>query len=254
MPVVVLIGLFGMFRACEATPPGGSAWKMTFNDEFHGKTLNTDKWIAQDSGTGYYAAMRAANVELRNGVCRMVTKKEAYGGQEWTAARLDARTFTQKHGYFEVRMKVAAAAGMRSTLWLATDRDRPGMQHYFLDVARVWHPSTYDTRLGLMAGKSWDVAAEQFTAPDDVSRNFHVYGVEWNDKELIWYFDNREVRRLPHTACRYEAALHMITVVAGPKENLTDALHGATTELDYIRAYKKLARPPNWSQWQDGVQ
>jgi len=249
-----LLILPGAPRRAHADPPPASAWRMTFSDEFNRDVPDPDKWVRRAGATSRGLDRRPANVELQRGVCRLLTRKEKQPANKWTIAHLSTKHFRQKYGYFEARIKIAGAAGFCGIFWFATDYGKAGIDHFFLDIARIYPPRKCVTRLGNLNRGGWHVATEQWSAPSDLSEDFHLYAIEWNDKELIWYFDGREFRRSPHTRCRHEVAVHFITAVGGVSGEAAKALDGASMDVDYLRVYEKLDRPPAWSEWHNGVQ
>ena len=258
LTVVLLAGnlliLLGASGGADAAPPSHSSWQMTFSDEFNRGAMDLDKWAAVTGPTPHCASRRTENVEIRGGVCRLVTRKKTYLGKQWTEGHLFSRTFTQQYGYFEARMKITAAPGIDCNFWLTADRGQSAVEPFCLDVAKTRYPNTNLTRVGDLLSGQWYGKLDKWTAPHDLSKGYHLYAVEWNEKELIWYFDGREFRRLPNTSCHREVRVHLSTALTSWAGEVTDALDGARAEVDYVRVYRKLARPPNWSDWHDGIQ
>jgi beta-glucanase (GH16 family) len=76
-----------------------------------------------------------------------------------------------------------------------------------------------------------------------LSKEFHVYALEWNEKELIFFFDGQEIRRQPHDICHGPAPVWLSLAImrwAGP---VTDAIHGASMDVDYVRVWQREAPP-----------
>lgn len=72
----------------------------------------------------------------------------------------------------------------------------------------------------------------------DLSRDFHTYGFEWNEKELIYYFDGVELYRLPNEFCYTPSAIRLSTAVISWSGPMNDPnLDGSFMEVDYIRYY-----------------
>lgn len=71
----------------------------------------------------------------------------------------------------------------------------------------------------------------------DLSREFHVYGLLWNERELVYYFDGQEIRRQPHDICHGPAPVWLSLAImpwAGP---VTDAIDGTSMDVDYVRVW-----------------
>jgi len=264
LAAAILLVLNAGLRVCHADPPPSAAWELTFGDEFNGKTLDTDKWIADESSS-HYRNRRAENVELANGVCRLVTRRGKDGEKKWTTAHLLTRNFRQKFGYFEVRMKLPAMKGQYLVLWISTDYGNPRLAHFFVDIARIHNSKQGITRVGTVrvseaqrtlaiGHHQWQVAVQQWQPPQDPSKDYHLYAIQWNDKELIWYFDGRVFHRSPNPGCRHEAEIHLSNFVTGQMNPAADARDGASTEVDYVRVFKKLDKLPTNPDLLEGVQ
>jgi len=88
----------------------------------------------------------------------------------------------------------------------------------------------------------------------DLSKDYHLYGLYWTPNELVWYFDDREVRRLKHTLLRHPARVQLVTWVDGQGGKAAGDPKVPAMEVDYVRVYKQMGRTPDWSDWHDGVQ
>lgn len=76
-------------------------------------------------------------------------------------------------------------------------------------------------------------------APADLGHSFHVYGLEWNEKELIYYFDGREIRRIENEICHGPSPIWLSLAIirwAGP---VTDAIDGKSMDVDWVRVWQQ---------------
>ncbi|NQU43514.1 family 16 glycosylhydrolase [bacterium] len=86
-------------------------------------------------------------------------------------------------------------------------------------------------------GQHWASKQRWLAEGMDLSREFHVYGLEWTPTELIWYFDGQEIRRLSHEICHRETA---VLKWAG---DVTHALDGTSMDVDWVRVYEQVPAP-----------
>ena len=98
-----------------------------------------------------------------------------------------------------------------------------------------------DYRLEYHDGRQWrqladfDVAQGAF----NFAREFHVFGLDWTEQELVFYLDGKELRREPNVFCRSPAPIWLSLAIipwAGP---VTDAIDGTFMEVDYVRVYRR---------------
>jgi len=261
LAVAILLILHIAFRICRADPPSHSPWELTFNDEFNGQTLDKDKWIAADlwipagSTARYYSKPHGKNFEVKDGCCRLMFGNRKVYHRKTTTAHLLTKDFKQKFGYFEVRMKVAASAGHSHAFWLSTGLGSPEAIKKYCAIDIMWIDGSDKAFTEVTVVSSPDgqrrTDSHQWRPPEDLSENYHLYAFEWNDRELIWYFDGRPIRRLPNGGCRYEARVHLRTLITGPA---ADVLNGAGMEVDYVRVFRRLQEIPTDPTLLDGVQ
>ena len=98
-----------------------------------------------------------------------------------------------------------------------------------------------DYRLEYHDGRQWreladfDVAQGAF----NFAREFHVFGLDWTEQELVFYLDGKELRREPNVFCRSPAPIWLSLAIipwAGP---VTDAIDGTFMEVDYVRVFRR---------------
>jgi beta-glucanase (GH16 family) len=111
-----------------ASPPPGSgySWKIIFEDNFDGTSLNTSKWISQLPWTRDYkgdAYLRDENVTVSNGLLTITAKAETYSGHSFTSGAISTgySKFRYKYGYAEARMKMPNARGSWTNFWMLSD-------------------------------------------------------------------------------------------------------------------------------------
>lgn len=129
-------------------PPTDGAWEMTFEDTFEGTQIDKQKWqlpaddlTDSDENCGREQASiwdklsinTEKNAIVSNGHLRMRVTKSAGAGRTdspqkkrryCSTAVTSFNRFAQKYGYFEARMKLPSARGLRPAFWLMPDRGR----------------------------------------------------------------------------------------------------------------------------------
>lgn len=114
-----------------------------------------------------------------------------------------------------------------------------------------WHGIVGEFHFEYWDGENWQPIPGASSKPvppvvdpaHDLSREFHVYALEWNEKELIFFFDGQEIRRQPHDICHGPAPVWLSLAImrwAGP---VTDAIHGTSMDVDYVRVWQREAPP-----------
>lgn len=225
-------------------PPTRKGYTLTFHDEFDGDRLDTAVW---DTGKGkleehILSTRWPENCAVENGLLRLLTKKENRNGREWTTGTMWTKTFRQKYGYFEARMRITKAAAINNAFWLVTSRkgDKPGFE---IDITEAHHPREYTCNLHNWGATHWTKGFRKIVA-FDLSADFHIYALEWNEKELIWYLDGVEMRRLPNDICHDPAPILFSSAVTRWAGKITDAMDGTSQDVDWVRAWQCEKQPP----------
>ena len=76
------------------------------------------------------------------------------------------------------------------------------------------------------------------TYPDiDFSQEYHLFGVDWEEDEIIFYLDRKETRRVKNEFCHSAAPVRLSAAVLRSAKNHADAADGTFMEVDYVRVY-----------------
>ncbi len=104
-----------------------------------------------------------------------------------------------------------------------------------------WTGLVNDYKVQYHNGQKWvDMAV--FNANDgkvNFARDFHAYGLDWSEKELVFYFDGKEIRREKNEFCLSPAPVWLSLAIIPWSGHVTDAIDGTAMEVDYVRIYKR---------------
>lgn len=244
-------------RADEAPADPKAGMKLVWADEFDYPDSQLDEnWLAENGTPGHIVCSRwRENAVVKDGTLRLMNKKEKRGGKEWTSASICTKKRFQ-YGYFECRYRYAAATGTNNSFWLMTTAPVTGKnwyapldksQHFEIDVNEGHYPSKINTNIHNWTdkyevnGKTHHRTSHKSFVPDkslDLSKEFHVYGLLWTEKELVFYFDGKELRREPNRCCFIAAPIFLSEAIISWAGKVTDAIDGTFMEVDYVRVYQ----------------
>ena len=251
-PLVIFFLAVSCSTVTEPTPEGQinpenkKEWKLVWKDEFNYKSRERlfKVWESANGPTTHTLCSRwPENVEIGDGTLRLVNHKENRGGQEWTSGSVT--TFKDfQYGYYECRYRYAAATGTNNSFWIMS-RDTGTMPEkgkpYEIDINEGHYPSEYTTCIHLWVdGKSLSSNGSSEKYPDiDFSKEFHTFGVEWNEDEIIFYIDRKEYRRVGNEFCHSPAPIRLSEAILSWGGAVTDAIDGTFMEVDYVRVYSR---------------
>lgn len=111
----------------------------------------------------------------------------------------------------------------------------------------------HDYRLEVWDGSQWvEVAALEDNAEVKVNlaETFHVYALEWNEDELIYYFDGEPIRRLPNYCAHSPAPVWLSLAIMHGAGMVGPEIDGTHMEVDYVRIWqergKETVQSPDW--------
>lgn len=90
-----------------------------------------------------------------------------------------------------------------------------------------------------------EVVSKENTQNIDFSKEYHTFGLEWNEDFFAYYVDRKMVRKIENNWCYSPATIFVSGAVVLWAGEITDALDGATMEVDYVRIYKKKSDAEN---------
>ena len=220
--------IFEGYKTADAVTCPGSAYNLVFEDNFDSLALNTDRWqtsypwgrsLKNDKNeTGwekqYYTD---ENVSVKNGCLYLHTKVDPgyrspdVGVQNTFFNYTSGMVFSRQKfgkGKYEVRAKIPPIVGLWPAFWMF------GFCFQEIDVFEFTN-ETETSDAGSDAGHQIMTYHKQYSCslPDDgichkgltkdhqkdLSADFHIYSVEWNEYKIVWRLDgviSREVYRL----------------------------------------------------------
>ena len=223
-------------------------------DEFDGERLDELKWYPNCPGwLGREPAyFNPKNVRVAEGFLHLDAKKEtipklppAY--HTYTTAFVKARAKV-RYGYFEIRAQ-AMDSQASSAFWFYDTTPEIWSEIDVFEIGARPQPSLYymNTHVfhTLAENVHWD-KSRIWRAPYNLSKEFHVYGLEWDPEVLRFYIDGAVVREEQNTHWHQPLALCFDSETFAewfglPKD---DALP-ATYSIDYVRAWKRQDGPPD---------
>lgn len=216
-----------------------SGWTLMFNDEFNGNTLDTSKWnynwpwgnIADHSDE----VLRSQNISVGNGVLSIKANKE---GSTWYSGMIQTNNkFSQKNGYWEAKIKAAPGNGFLTAFWAKTEEVWPP-EIDFMEVKgnepyKVYMTQHYSNGSGqhVADGGNW-------TSSNDLTNDYHVYGVEWDASQIKWYVDG-QLRRT--TTNQIDKSLYLLLNVHVGMDWTGDPQDSNTryAYVDWVRVWKR---------------
>ncbi len=250
--------------------------ELVWADEFDGDSLDLTKWEGHGFGSettivrrGSYwntdfATVKDGKLHIRTAYC-----PDGYNGNGkpgWYTCGIDTRgLFEPTHGYFECRCILPKGVGLWSAFWMISNsmafNNDPGEVIGGADGAEVdaFESAFYENKTPRRVSSNIHVdgygeyhrsanVCQPYLLFNDPYENFNTYGLEWNEKEYIFYVNGIETGRSDFGGvCEVPMYLILSVEVGGnnavPAADwtggpLTPDCEPTDFVIDYVRAYK----------------
>lgn len=246
-------------RVTEAYPlsdqANASGWTKVaaLSDEFDESSLDLAKWIPfSESWKGRKPArFNPANVTVGGGQLHLVMRKQqipkplaADGYTSYSSAFVHS-TAKAFYGYYEIKARPMNSGGSSSFWFSHTGIPKEQTE---IDVFEIGGKALGFERKYNMNAHVFQTAQEKrhwsvggvWMAPWRLADDFHVYGFEWDEKELKYYVDGVIVRRMANTNWHFPMDLifdseTMPEWMGMPKDEDLPS----TFSVEYLRAWKR---------------
>lgn len=231
-------------------------WELTFSDEFADANLNTEKWITHYYwgkallNEGYALASdkhfltAGKNLQIKNSVLSILTKKEAAEGKAWDAKigfypREFAYTsgiistgdsFRQAYGRFEAKLKINSTEPVSNAFWLASEKIIPQ-----IDIVKT------DDQGKLVFANHWGPQMQSSIAKlskPKFKSDWYIFGINWTPNSIQWTINGVTVRE--ETTGVPKEKMYLV-LNSGLYVDGNDTKLPAAFEIDWVRVYQPKA-------------
>lgn len=248
---LLLLG-YGQVWAAEAQPLHSekNAWRLLpqYSDEFDGAKLDSAKWDNDVPDWGVWS-WEPDNVWVSDGNLNLRMDYSEHTRGRWTlyykTGIVKSKAPPVRYGYFEARIKAASRyPGVAPAFWGYRQDADEWTEIDFVELTQrrrdvkivdtnvhVFRQAAFPGTLPLQEERSW-------TAPWDPRDDFHVYGCEWDEKEIRWYVDGSliQTRRNDY----WHQALDVVVsfgVRGELKKQASPQGFPTTFQVDYVRVW-----------------
>lgn len=243
------------------TPVSYPGYTRAWSDEFNGNSLNIQNWSYESGGSGWgnhelenYTS-RSQNIFVSGGNLIIEARQEAYGGNNYTSARINTSGKQQfQFGRIDIRAKLPVSKGMWPALWMLGS-----------NLAAAGWPACGETDImeligtnpkqvvGSMHWKRQDGSAGTYNnsyslSTEDFSRQFHVFSLIWAKDSVQLLVDdhvymNGGIHNVTSGTYPFNSPFFFIFNVAvggdwpGPPDGTT--IFPQRMFVDYVRVFQK---------------
>jgi beta-glucanase (GH16 family) len=236
-----------------------AAWRLVWNDEFEGDTINLDNWntylrdLPGAAGERYHNTSYAQyimddDVIVENGLLRLQAQRRTITGDnppgryEYTAGWVSTHYhFDFTYGYVEVRARFPHGQGIWAAFWMVASDHIWGPE---FDVAEYFG-NQQRMHFGLMYTEypeiNWN--SQNYLSPTWTD-DWHIYALEWHPGEAHFLVDGRIHHTILADYVPAEAMYIILQNGVGSAGGVAGAPDAETAfpnslDVDYVRVYQR---------------
>lgn len=188
--------------SADLLPAPSGSWTKTFEDTFD-TALDPARWSSGFGWGPYDSSAWAAScavpdlAQVSAGTLTLGTSPQTPGTADcqpghkpYSSAAVNTQGhFAQEYGYFEARVRMPGKSGTVGAWWTHLENGRWPPE---IDIAEVrgHEPGTLQMAVHYKAPqRRGHQASGRVTAHQDLSADYHTYGVDWEPDELRFYLD-----------------------------------------------------------------
>lgn len=184
-------GSLMMSPVALAQPGQIPGWRLVWNEEFSGTSLNSARWFSENIAWPYNAELEyylPQQATVNAGRLEIKAERRNFGGRNYVSARINTSpSFSQQYGRFEARMLVPAGQGYWPAFWLLPASNQWPPEIDIMETIGSRPSTVYLTH-------HWGTASNvmsngtTFTGPD-FTAGYHRFAVEWSPTRVDWLVD-----------------------------------------------------------------
>ncbi len=239
-----------------------SKLELVWSDEFDGDAVNPDNWTFETGAGGWgnnelQNYTDGNNAQVENGILTITAKKVDENQQpgSYTSTRMITngnKEFT--YGKMEIRAKLPSGRGIWPAIWmLGANIGSVGWPACGeIDIMEYvgYEPNTVHATVHTSAGYGGNGDGSSKTL-ETAEEEFHIYGLIWTEKELIFYTDtpdnvthkyspsNKTVENWPFDKPHFFILNVAVGGNWGGAQGIDNSIFPQTMEVDYVRVYQE---------------
>ena len=196
----------GVNELAVQTADSGAGWRLVWQDEFDGQTLDYSKWGVEQNAFGggneelQIYTDRKENVRVEAGCLVLEARRDNAGvsgtEREYSSGRVRTKHRGDwKYGRVEVRARLPKGAGIWPAIWMLPTDECYGSwaSSGEIDIVELKGGEPNKVLGTLHYGGHWPdnkYSGEEYVLPERTfADDFHTFAVEWKEGEIKWFVD-----------------------------------------------------------------
>jgi beta-glucanase (GH16 family) len=173
--------------------PKSMGYKLVWEDQFNGKSLDTTKWNVRGVGARRIGYNSASTVKVEDGLLKLFALQK--GDSILGSAVGTAKHFNPKYGYFECRAQLQKSIGIWAAFWIqspdiskGSDPAKYGSEMDIFEFFKEMENDTITHAIHWAYGPNMkSVGMKSYLK--GLSEGFHTFGFEWTPEKYSFFID-----------------------------------------------------------------
>lgn len=225
-------------------PPKGKEWKLVWQDEFEGDTLDTSKWEVMDCDRrADLWSPDSVSLDGKGNLLLTTLPPKEKGEKFRSGCVRTKKKYEHAFGYYVARARFQSQPGHWTAFWLHNqsvndvgDEGRDGTEIDIME--KPWRDDRVQQTL------HWDGYGEAHRSEGHVPSvpgvmdGFHTFSLYWTPEEYVFYVDGKETwRTRAGGVCQVPLYLKLSDEIGPWADNIKDATLPDDFAVDYVRVY-----------------
>lgn len=237
---------FSVFVSCSSDKfiPEKNGYKLTWEDNFDGTSLDTSKWDVRGVGPRRMGYISEKAVKVEDGCLKLYALKN--NDSILSGAVGTQRHFNPRYGYFECHAKLQESFGVWAAFWmqsaLISQGEDPAIYGTEIDIFEFFKEVGKDTiqhALHWAYGPNMKTVGPMNSYLEGLSKGFHTFALEWTPEKYVFYIDGKKFYEQQQGISNIPEYIILSMELPDKTEQVAHTRFPDVFEIDYVKVYQK---------------
>jgi beta-glucanase (GH16 family) len=223
--------------------PKSMGYKLVWEDQFNGRTLDTTKWNVRGVGARRIGYNSASTVKVEDGFLKLYAFHE--GDSILGSAVGTQKHFNPRYGYFECRAQLQKSIGIWGAFWMQSpaiskgeDPSKYGTEMDIFEFFREMGNDTITHALHWAYGPNMKSAGMK-SYLKGLSDGFHIFGFEWTPEKYSFFIDGYKFHEQTQGISNIPEYLILSMELPETMKSLENTVFPDVFLVDWVKVYQK---------------
>lgn len=224
--------------------PEKSGYKLVWEDNFNGNSLDTSKWDVRGVGPRRLGYISEKAVEVEDGFLKLYALRN--GDSILSGAVGTQKHFCPRYGYFECRAQLQESIGVWAAFWIQSalisqgaDPAKFGTEIDIFEFFKEVGTDTVQHALHWAYGPDMKSVGPMNSYLKGVSKGFHTFALEWTPRKYVFYVDGIKFYEQKQGISHINEYIILSMELPDKMEQIEKTVFPDVFVVDYVKVYQK---------------